>query len=48
MEAAFIQASEMLAASLPIIKGTTVPGTSTLVKKNDWDIFGTDEAEDIE
>ena len=46
MEAAFLEAREMLAESLPIyIDGPQVPGGSTQAKKNDWDIFGTDEEE---
>ena len=33
----------ILAVSLPIIKGTEVPGPSAQTKKNEWDIFGSDE-----
>ena len=46
VEVAFIQASEMLALSLPIIN-QGVDGGQAKVKKNDWDIFGTDE-DDLE
>ena len=42
MEVAFVQATEMLAASLPIGKGT-VSGGDALGKENNWDIFGEDE-----
>ena len=44
LEAASSEATEMLAASLPIGEGT-VNGGDALVKKNDWDIFGSDEDE---
>ena len=42
MEVALVQATEMLAASLPIGKGT-VSGGDALTKENNWDIFGEDE-----
>ena len=35
----------ILAVSLPIIKGTEVPGPSAQTKKNEWDIFGDDTEE---
>ena len=44
MEVAFVQATEILAASLPIGKGT-VSGGDALGKENNWDIFGSDEEE---
>jgi len=44
MEVASGQACEMLAASLPIGKGT-VDGGDALVKENDWDIFGDEETD---
>jgi hypothetical protein len=44
MEVAFVQATEMLAASLPIGKGT-VSGGDALGKENNWDIFGSEEDE---
>jgi hypothetical protein len=43
LEIVSIQAATMLAESLPIIKGTTVPGPTAQTKKNEWDIFGDDE-----
>lgn len=42
MKVAFVQATQMLAASLPIGKGT-VSGGDALTKENNWDIFGEDE-----
>ena len=45
MEVASGKAIEMLAASLPIVQGTTVPGSAALTKSNNWDIFGEDEEE---
>ena len=36
----------ILAVSLPIIKGTEVPGPSAQTKKNEWDIFGDDIEEE--
>ena len=42
MEVASGQASEMLAASLPIGEGT-VDGGDALAKKSDWDIFGDED-----
>ncbi|MBQ7683120.1 MAG: hypothetical protein IJT48_01420 [Bacteroidaceae bacterium] len=45
MEVASGEAIEMLAASLPIVQGTTVPGSAALTKSNNWDIFGEDEEE---
>ena len=42
IEATSGEATEMLAASLPIGEGT-VDGGDALVKKNDWDIFVSDE-----
>ena len=42
LEAASSEATEMLAASLPIGEGT-VDGGDALTKKNDWDIFGAEE-----
>lgn len=44
VEAASAEACEMLAASLPIGEGT-VDGGDALVKKNDWDIFGDEDAD---
>ena len=44
LEAASSQATEMLAASLPIGEGT-VDGGDALVKKNEWDIFGNEDAD---
>ena len=44
MEVASAQATEMLAASLPIGDGT-VNGDEALTKKDTWDIFGSDENE---
>ena len=46
IEVVRISGAEMLAASLPIGKGT-VSGGDALGKENNWDIFGSDE-EDIE
>ena len=42
LEVASGEATEMLAASLPIGEGT-VDGGDALTKENDWDIFGSDE-----
>ena len=42
MEVASSEATEMLAASLPIGEGT-VNGGDALTKKNDWDVFGDEE-----
>ena len=42
IEVADAQATQMLAASLPIGEGT-VNGGDALTKKNDWDIFADDE-----
>ena len=36
----------ILAVSLPIIKGTEVPGPSAQTKKNEWDIFGSEIEEE--
>ena len=36
----------ILAVSLPIIKGTEVPGPSAQTRKNEWDIFGSDAEEE--
>ena len=36
----------ILAVSLPIIKGTEVPGPNAQTKKNEWDIFGDDIEEE--
>ncbi len=47
MEVAFVQATEILAASLPIGKGT-VSGGDALGKENNWDIFGGEDEEDAE
>ena len=44
MEMGKVSECEMLAASLPIGEGT-VDGGDALVKKNDWDIFGDEDAE---
>ena len=44
MEIASAEATEMLAASLPIGEGT-VDGGDALAKKSEWDIFGDEEAE---
>jgi len=41
LEVASGEATEMLAASLPIGEGT-VDGGDALTKENDWDIFGSD------
>ena len=43
MQAAPAEATEMLAASLPIGEGT-VDGSDALVKENDWDIFCDEDA----
>jgi hypothetical protein len=43
LEAASGEATEMLAASLPIGEGT-VDGSDALVKENDWDIFCDEDA----
>ena len=48
VETNLTEATEMLAESLPIIKGTSVNGKNTLVKKNDWDIFGTEDEEPVD
>ncbi|MCR4920372.1 MAG: hypothetical protein K5945_01505 [Bacteroidaceae bacterium] len=45
IEVASSQATEMLAASLPIGEGT-VDGGSALGKENKWDIFGDEETEE--
>ena len=42
LEAASGEATEMLAASLPIGEGT-VDGGDALTKENDWDIWSDDE-----
>ena len=44
MEMGNVSECEMLAASLPIGEGT-VDGGDALVKKNDWVIFGDEDAE---
>ena len=44
MEVCNASATEMLAASLPIGEGT-VDGGDALVKKNEWDIFGNEDAD---
>ena len=44
IEVVRISGAEMLAASLPIGKGT-VSGGDALGKENNWDIFGSDEDE---
>ena len=46
-EVTFVQATQMLAASLPIGKGT-VDGGSALGKGNGWDVFGEDDEDDAE
>ena len=43
LEAASGEATEMLAASLPIGEGT-VDGSDALVKENDWEIFCDEDA----
>ena len=43
MSVRYTQTATILAVSLPIIKGTEVPGPSAQTKKNEWDIFGSDE-----
>ena len=43
LEVASGEATEMLAASLPIGEGT-VDGSDALVKENDWDIFCDEDA----
>ena len=46
MEAAFIQATQMLAFSVGKYDDPTIPGKKGLVKEqNNWDVFGDDEAE---
>ena len=40
------QTVSILAVSLPIIKGTEVPGPNAQTKKNEWDIFGEDIEEE--
>ena len=42
VEVASGEATEMLAASLPIGEGT-VDGGDALVKENDWDIFSNED-----
>ena len=42
LEAASGEATDMLAASLPIGEGT-VDGSEALTKENDWDIWKDDE-----
>jgi len=44
LEAASSEATEMLAASLPIGEGI-VDGGDALVKKNEWDIFVNEDAD---
>ena len=44
METGDVSMTEMLAASLPIGEGT-VNGGDALVKKNEWDIFGDEDAD---
>ena len=44
MDVASAQATEMLAASLPIGEGT-VDGGDALTKENDWDIWSDDTDE---
>ena len=46
-EVTFVQATQMLAASLPIGKGT-VDGGNALSKGNGWDVFGEDDEDDAE
>ena len=46
VEVASAEACEMLAASLPIGEGT-VNGGDALTKKNDWDVFGEEDDEEI-
>ncbi len=43
IEVADSQATQMLAESLPIVTGKTVPGSAALTKPNNWDIFDEDE-----
>ena len=43
MSVRYTQTVSILAVSLPIIKGTEVPGPSAQTKKNEWDIFGDEE-----
>lgn len=45
METGNVSECEMLAASLPIGEGT-VDGGEALVKKNEWDIFGDEDADE--
>ncbi|MCR4921981.1 MAG: hypothetical protein K5945_09825 [Bacteroidaceae bacterium] len=45
IEVADAQATQMLAASLPIGEGT-VNGGDALTKSNDWDIFADDAEEE--
>ncbi|MCR4921305.1 MAG: hypothetical protein K5945_06305 [Bacteroidaceae bacterium] len=43
IEVADSQATQMLAESLPIVTGKTVPGSAALTKPNNWDIFDEDD-----
>ena len=46
MSVRYTETVSILAVSLPIIKGTEVPGPSAQTKKNEWDIFGDDIEEE--